>query len=179
MVVDEWRRGRFGGVALLLALALALSGCAVGARGPADGGADPARDAAVMAVLDRYMDALNALDLEAHAATYHFPHYRHASGRIAVWETPLEAMPILARPPAARLEALRRVLEPDWDRSEWTRREIVQGDDRKVHVVTRFDRLRADGSVIASFDSLYVLTWEADATGEERWGIKGRSSFAP
>ena len=32
----------------------------------------------------------------------------------------------------------------------------------------------SDGSVIKSFDSLYVLTFE-----DGRWGIRGRSSFAP
>jgi hypothetical protein len=124
-------------------------------------------------VLDRYMDALNELDIEAHVATYHFPHYRHASGRIVVWQDAAEAMPILAIPPAERLAAVRAALEPDWQRSEWTRRTIVQGDDEKVHVATQFVRLRADGSVIKTFDSLYVLTLEAG-----RWGIKGRSSFA-
>ena len=69
---------------------------------------------------------------------------------------------------------LREALGPNWHRSEWTRREIVQGDDTKVHVVTTFVRLREDGSEIAAYDSLYVLTFE-----DGRWAIKGRSSFAP
>ncbi|MGY8738965.1 MAG: hypothetical protein ACKVIW_15780, partial [bacterium] len=77
------------------------------------------------------------------------------------------------------LPALRAALESDWVRSEWTRRDIVQADAHKVHVVTRFDRLRADGSVIKSFNSLYVLTLDEDDAGALRWGIKGRSSFAP
>ncbi|MAG34501.1 MAG: hypothetical protein CL908_26820 [Deltaproteobacteria bacterium] len=132
------------------------------------------RDAAIMQVLDRYMEALNALDMEAHVATYHFPHYRHASGEIVVWQNAQEAMPILASPADQRRERLRAILEPEWHRSEWTRRDIVQADDRKVHVVTRFERLREDGSLIKAFDSLYVMTFEGN-----RWGIKGRSSFAP
>jgi hypothetical protein len=145
--------------------------------GPAAGCAekvDAARDAQVMAVLDRYMDALNALDLERHVATYHFPHYRHASGEIKVWQTPREAIPLLGAPEAERRARLREALEPDWHRSEWTRRDIVQGDDAKVHVVTTFVRFREDGSEIASYDSLYVMSFE-----EGHWGIKGRSSFAP
>ena len=136
--------------------------------------ADSQRDAAVMAVLDRYMDALNELDIEGHLATYHFPHYRHASGKIVLWLTPEEANPMLGVSSDERRARLRAVLEPDWHRSEWTQREIVQGDERKVHVVTRFERLREDGSVIKAFDSLYVLTHE-----DGRWGIRGRSSFAP
>jgi hypothetical protein len=132
-----------------------------------------------MAVLDRYMDALNALDLEAHVATYHFPHYRHASGKIVVWQDANEAMPILSVPEVQRRRALRQALEPDWDRSLWVERTVVQAHERKVHVATRFVRLRQDGSVIRSFDSLYVLTLEPDVDGRSRWGIKGRSSFAP
>jgi len=170
-------------VPLMLLLLQLLAGCAVSGSSPigiAQNGAQwAARDAAIMDVLDRYMDALNALDLEAHVATYHFPHYRHASGEIAVWEDAVAALPILSVPEADRLRAVRGALEPDWDRSEWVHRTIVQGDDRKVHVVTRFDRLRADGSVIKSFDSLYVMVLEPGPDGTPVWGIRGRSSFAP
>jgi len=154
-------------------LAWLVLGALCAAVAGADAG-EAARDAEIMGVLDRYMDALNDLDIEGHVATYHFPHYRHAGGRIVVWETAREAMPILEAPEEERRAALRKVLEPDWHRSEWTQRDIVQGDDQKVHVVTRFVRLREDGSVIETFDSLYVMTYESD-----RWGIKGRSSFAP
>ena len=164
---------------VLLAFSVAVLGGAACASSSTLAVEDAKRDAAVMAVLDGYMDGLNALDLERHVSTYHFPHYRHASGKIAVWATPEEALPVLVMPEGERLEAVRAVLEPDWVRSEWTRRDIVQADDQKVHVATTFVRLRADGSVIKTFDSLYVLTLEAGADGEARWGIKGRSSFAP
>jgi len=135
---------------------------------------DASRDAEIMAVLDEYMNALNELDIERHVATYQFPHYRHASGEIVIWETPREAMPILDLPMSERKQALRGILAKDWDRSVWTQRDIVQGDATKVHVATQFVRLRKDGSKIATYDSLYVLTRDADG-----WGIKGRSSFAP
>jgi len=152
-----------------------LFGCATGDSMAVD----RTSDAEVMAVLDRYMDALNALDIEAHVATYHFPHYRHASGEIVVWQDANAAMPILSVPEAERRRVLRETLAPDWDRSLWVEREIVQAHERKVHVATRFVRLREDGSVIRSFDSLYVLTLEPGVDGDSRWGIKGRSSFAP
>lgn len=179
----RWRgrsgSARKGGVALVGAAALGMAlvlACA--ARPPMRSG-DPGRDAAVLAVLDRYLDALNALDLEGHVATYHFPHFRHASGRIVVWASAREAVPILEIPEADRRRALRDALEPDWHRSEWTRRDIVQADDEKVHVATTFVRLREDGSVIRTFESLYVLTNDVVADGVRRWAIKGRSSFAP
>jgi len=132
------------------------------------------RDAEIMALLDEYMNALNELDIERHVATYRFPHYRHASGEIVIWETPREAMPILDVPMSERKEAVSGMLAKDWDRSVWTKRDIVQGDATKVHVATQFVRLRKDGSPIATYDSLYVLTRDADG-----WRIKGRSSFAP
>ena len=164
--------------ALLLVLGASVLACA--GASPFDGARLAAEDEVeIMAVLDRYMDALNALDLEAHVATYHFPHYRHASGRIEVWPTPEAAMPLLRVAPADRRAALRRALEPDWHRSVWTHRRIVQAGSDKAHVVTRFERLRADGSVIKRFDSLYVMTRQPDARGVLRWGIRGRSSFAP
>ena len=75
---------------------------------------------------------------------------------------------------AEDFDTLRQVLHPEWHRSEWTKREVVQSDATKVHVATRFARLREDGSEIVAFDSLYVLTL-ADGV----WAIQGRSSFAP
>jgi len=150
-----------------IALFLQLSLCGVSI-------ADDERDSKVMAVLDQYLEALNVLDLERHVETYHFPHYRHAGTKITVWKNAREAMPILEVDKSERRAWLRQTLAEDWDRSEWTRREIVQADASKVHVATTFVRLRKDGSEIASFDSLYVLTFE-----EGRWAIKGRSSFAP
>ena len=60
-----------------------------------------------------------------------------------------------------------------WARSAWKRRKIVHLSDSKVHVDTEFTRYRADGTEIASYDSLYILIKEGD-----RWGIKMRSSFA-
>ena len=50
---------------------------------------------------------------------------------------------------------------------------IHSGPD-KVHVDTRFTRYRSDGSVIASYDSLYIVTKR-----DGRWGVLVRSSFAP
>ena len=158
----------------LASIGLSAAACATPAPAPLSPQRLSARDAEIMIVLDRYMSALNTLDLEGHLATYHFPHYRHASGEITIWETAEDVTPLLNVPKAERRARLRSVLEPDWHNTEWTRRDIVQGDEGKVHVVTRFERRRQDGSVIKAYNSLYIMTRE-----EEGWGIKGRSSFAP
>lgn len=169
-------KGPIGPARVAIAVAAASVALACASTAP---GVSSDVEAEIMAVLDRYMDGLNALDIERHVSTYHFPHYRHAHGEIVVWQDAREAMPVLARAPEERRAVLRELLEPDWHRSEWTRREIVQAGPDKIHVVTRFERLREDGSVISAFDSLYVLTREPDASGHLRWGIKGRSSYAP
>lgn len=132
------------------------------------------REAAVYRVLDQYMDSLNVLDIEGHVATYHFPHFRLAGGKIAHWQNAVEAMPLLQIAPEQRAKKLREALHPEWHSSHWAKRKIVQDSDNKVHVATRFERRRADGSEIIAFDSLYILTLQDGA-----WGIKGRSSMAP
>jgi hypothetical protein len=43
---------------------------------------------AALAVLDRFMAALNGGDETALLATLHFPHYRLAGGRMWVWDQP-------------------------------------------------------------------------------------------
>jgi hypothetical protein len=120
----------------------------------------------VMAVLDALFDAFNQQDARAEERTYHFPHYRLASGRMAVLAAP-----------GAETEAwmngtYKALRESGWDHTAWTRRRIIHLSDSKVHVDTEFTRYRKDGSVIGSWESLYILTKE-----DGRWGIKMRSSF--
>lgn len=119
----------------------------------------------ILKVLDAWMDAFNRLDMTAWEKTFHFPHYRLASGN----------MRVLNKPGEQNVERIRTNLTArGWHHSGWDRRNIVHVSESKVHVDTQFTRYRADGSVIASYESLYVLTYEAG-----HWGIKLRSSFAP
>ncbi len=123
---------------------------------------DPEVETAVMKVLDEYMAAWNKKDLEAWERTFHFPHYRLASGKMSVLEKPGEQ-------DATQIwQAI-----TDWHHSKWDRRRIVHASADKVHVDTKFTRYRANGSIIGSYESLYVLTKEGG-----RWGVKLRSSFA-
>ena len=133
-----------------------------------------ARGKQVMLVLDTFMDGLNQLDLNKHFQTYHFPHFRYASGKINIFKNAAAAMPFLDESKEQQRKRLLKFLGPEWDHSAWTRRDIVQGDEGKVHVATTFVRYRKDGTAIRAYESLYVMTFE-----NGRWGIKGRSSFAP
>lgn len=118
--------------------------------------------AAALAVLDRHMAALNDRSEEGLAATLHFPHYRLSSGRMQVWDGP------------GRYQAdfMARAGE-GWARSRWTRREPIAVSPDKVHLDVEFERLRADGSGLGRFRSIWVV-----ALKDGRWGAQLRSSFA-
>ena len=119
----------------------------------------------VMGVLDAFMASFNASDPEAHTATYHFPHFRLAQGNMASWQTREDAI-------NAHKLLFKHLPSTGWHKSEWIGRKFISISDSKVHVATRFRRLREDGSEIVATESLYVLT---KVNG--RWGIKLRSSY--
>jgi hypothetical protein len=111
---------------------------------------DPGVEAAVMQVLKDYIDAFNRLDVVAFERTLHFPYYRLAS----------ERMTVLDRAGQETSEQLRNGVGPEWDHSQWGRLRIIHSSSDKVHVDTLFTRYRRDGSIISSFESLYVVTKE-------------------
>jgi hypothetical protein len=116
----------------------------------------------VFAILDAYMDGFNNQNMKQHFSTYHFPHYRLASGKLTILENAGDSV-----------KYKKGLLQSDWHHSRWDHRNIIQASENKIHVDTRFTRCRVDGSVIATYESLYILTKE-----DGRWGIKMRSSFA-
>lgn len=119
--------------------------------------------AAAQERLDAFMTAFNARDVTAFEATFNFPHVRFASGKATIIQ------PGFHKPEMFAQGAL-----SEWDHSAWQRREVIHAGPDKVHVDTRFARFRKDGSLIGAFDSVYIVT-KVDG----RWGIQGRSSFAP
>jgi hypothetical protein len=144
--------------ALLLLLAGTLA---------APAGADTAAlEAEALRAMDAFMAAFNARDVEAWAATLNFPHVRIASGKVAVFED--------AAAFRSSFEFAQFAQQTGWSRSEWTDRRVIQAGPDKVHVAVVFTRFRADGSVLAKFESLYVVT-KLDG----HWGVQARSSYAP
>ena len=124
----------------------------------------PDTESDIMRVLDDYMSAWNRKDLAAWERTFHFPHYRLAGGKMTVLDRPGLQDPTRVWSSAGS----------DWHHSRWDRRRMIHSSADKVHVDTKFTRCRADDSVIASYESLYILTKE-----DGRWGVRMRSSFAP
>jgi len=121
-------------------------------------------EVAVNEVLDTFMETFNRLDIPAWEATFQFPHYRYASGNMNILDGPSERSS----------ESLKKALGDEWHHSAWLRREVIHLSENKVHIDTQFARYRENSSVIAAYDSLYILTKE-----NNRWGIKLRSSMAP
>ena len=114
----------------------------------------------IMKVLDDFMSAINRRDTAGREATFHFPHYRLATGKMTVLDRP--GLPESTKKSG---EQANRVV--------WDHRRIIHISEDKAHVDTMFSRYRADGSKLSSAESLYILTKE-----NGRWGIKMRSSFA-
>ena len=101
---------------------------------------DQAAVGAALAVLDRFMAALNAGDEPALLATLHFPHYRLAGGGMRAWDQPGGYLGgFLARAGA------------DWHHSGWDFRKVIAAGPAKVHLDVQFTRYRNDNSVIGSF----------------------------
>ena len=119
--------------------------------------------AAAQGRLNAFMTAFNARDLKAFEETFNFPHVRFASGQVTIIN------PGFHKPGMFTSGAL-----SDWDHSAWERREVIHAGADKVHIDTRFSRYRKDNSVIGGFDSIYIVTRQ-----DGRWGIQGRSSYAP
>jgi hypothetical protein len=117
------------------------------------------------AALDRFMAALNANDAAGVNDAFNFPHVRFASGKVTVF----------ARRGDFTMETFRvRVDDDGWAKSAWDKRDVIHAGAEKVHFDTQFSRYRADGSRIASFQSIYIVT-----RLDGHWGIQARSSFAP
>ena len=123
----------------------------------------PAEVAAAHDVLDRFMAAFNARDVQAFEATFNFPSVRLASQGLVILNVG-----------DMKRERFTTGALAEWDHSQWDRREVIHAGPDKVHIDTRFTRYRRDGSVIGGFDSIYVITRE-----HGHWGVKIRSSYAP
>ena len=123
---------------------------------------DEAALGAALAVLDRFMAALNAGDEESLLATLHFPHYRLAAGGMRVWDQP-----------GRYLSAFLARAGSEWHHSEWDFRKVIAAGAAKVHLDVQFTRYRADNSAIGSFRSLWIVTKDGG-----RWAVAARSSFA-
>jgi hypothetical protein len=117
------------------------------------------------AAMDGFMAAFNARDAEAiRTRWFHFPHVRFHSGTVTVMQRPEDYHNLVWN---------RDGQSAGWARSEWDYVAVIDAGPEKVHFRVQFTRFRGDGTPIASYRSLYIVTLLAG-----RWAIQGRSSWA-
>ncbi len=121
---------------------------------------------AAVAAVERYLAAFNARDEEATTAALHFPHVRVGRGRVRAWRTAAGYMD------GFDFEGFAQRL--GWERSEADSMEAIQVAARGVNVAVRITRYGSGGTVIQSFDTIYLVT-EKDG----HWGIRAGASIAP
>ena len=118
--------------------------------------------AAAQAVMQAHITALNSRDQAAIAATLHFPHIRLSGTNLKIWDSEdTYFADFLVRAGG------------DWHHSAFADIRLLRATADKVHLDAEIRRFAADGSLITSFRSLWVITCEAG-----RWAAKMRSSFA-
>jgi hypothetical protein len=122
--------------------------------------------ASAMAALDEFMLTFNSRDPVAWAGSLNYPHVRFASGTVTIWHTAEEF---------AAGESFERLAAQGWDHSRWISRDVVLASPGKVHVNTVFQRFNANNESIGTYESLYIVT--SDANGHR--GTQARSSLAP
>lgn len=150
---------------VLMFVTAAFPGWVVAADGDAMNGRATA-EAEALAVMETFLKAFNASDVEAWADTLVFPHLRFASGTVTVYADRAEFV--------AAMDMAAFAANTGWRRSSWDHMQIVQSSPEKVHVRVRFSRFDAQDELIASYDSLYIIE-----AADGRWGVRARSSFAP
>ncbi|KAI9004522.1 hypothetical protein DFJ74DRAFT_774446 [Hyaloraphidium curvatum] len=127
------------------------------------------------AILDLFMDSFNKGDRDGLKRAFTWPTVRIASGAIKVFTT-VEEVDVRGQQAAGNEAALAAKGFPEWGHSEWVYRKAVQVGKDKVHWDCCFRRLNKEGKETGRFVSVYIVAWVED---EKRWGIQGRSSFAP
>ncbi|SIT41606.1 conserved hypothetical protein [Paraburkholderia piptadeniae] len=114
-----------------------------------------------IACIDSFTDAFNRRDLEGMDAHLHFRHVILSGEKLVVWEQPGQL-------PASFFEELEATT--GWSRTIYHDRRVVLVSPRKVHLLVRYSRNRADESIITMHDNLWIVTED-----NGRWGIKERS----
>jgi hypothetical protein len=121
--------------------------------------------AAEMAAMDAFMLGFNGRDPEAWAASLNYPHVRFASGTVTVWDSAEDF---------SQTRAFETLPRSGWDHSHWLTRDVVLVSSEKVHIATVFQRFNSDNEVLATYESLYIVT-----KMDGHWGTQARSSLAP
>ena len=127
----------------------------------------PESAAAAVSAIESFMAAINARDSDAAHDLLHLPHIRVSGGGVAIWHDREELEATYMRDFYARAG-------DGWHHTVLDSAEVLHSSEHKVHVLIQFTRCAADGSAIATYRSLWIMT-----RVDGRWGAQARSSFAP
>ncbi len=127
----------------------------------------PESAANAVAAIESFMAALNAHDDDALLDLLHLPHVRISGAGVAIWHDRSELE-------ATYLRDFYQRAGPDWHHTILDSTDVLHSSQRKVHVLIQFTRCNAQGTPIATYRSLWIMT-ESDG----HWGAQARSSFAP
>ena len=118
--------------------------------------------ASALNVMKHHLEALNALNESDLADTLHFPHYRLAGNKLDCWLSKDQY-----------LSDFRRRAGKDWARTAWKSITIQKESSVKVHLLVNINRFDKNETLIADFESLWVITFK-----KGKWAAQFRSSFA-
>ena len=127
----------------------------------------PASAAAAVAAIEGFMAALNDRDETRLLNLLHLPHVRISGAGVAIWHNRSELE-------ATYLSDFYQRAGPDWHHTVLDAAEVIHSSERKVHVLIQFTRCDDQGTAIATYRSLWIMT-----DHEGHWGAQARSSFAP
>ena len=109
-------------------------------------------------VVETYIKALNTRDSSLLQTCLHFPHIRILKdGDFQDWATAKEYLTGFEK----------RLQSDNWNSTRLLTIKTEKISSKKAHTSIEFERLRADGSIIGRYFSLYVISYENDY-----WGIR-------
>ena len=119
----------------------------------------PDAEREALAVVDRYLVAINDRDTKAIRDAFNFPHVRvRGDGEVVRYETRTDY----------HFDNFFALTGPNgWNHTEWDATKVAFATEHKAHVAVDFTRYRADGSKIEQYFSLYVVTCQG-----RHWGIQ-------
>lgn len=124
--------------------------------------AQPSDEPAILAALDAFLDGWNSRDAKQYASALHFPHLILEAGGFRQWDTESQLVAVGAGHWAN--------VQPEWDKTVWEEKKIVQRIGDTAHVAGRWVRLDRSGRVLQKADVLYVVLRK-----QGKWAIFARS----
>ena len=112
-----------------------------------------------------FIDAFNAQDHVALAASLNYPHVRLANNRYMTVES-AEDFARMSEKGKSRLSA------EGWHHTVRSSIAVIHSGEDKEHLALTMDRCHEDGAVYNSFDTFWIATKQ-----DGHWGIQFRSSF--